>query len=416
MHIIKNCLVLSFGGGYEAFPILKILAIFVIILLTIIYNKISNLYSLRNVFLGFLSLSIILLFIFAFMLSDNFVQNDLSAGKTIIKMWNISLFYILSDFWTAAIGGLLFWKMINTAFNHKQAENNYNFFISIGNVGMIISGMLGYFIAYNLNPKILVQNLSEILIFCMIICIFLIHNVENKFLISMRIDHMKNKSHTPPLDTYESIRFIMNSKYLLAMLCIAIIFNVTSVIIDNPFQKVIQTVFLNLNEQFQFVSILNIIMGICAICINIFSKNLFHHLGWKFSALTTPLFIGIISITFMLSIYFQFHMSIILIIGITQFIGMLSLKFSLFVFTFEMLYVPLDLEAQKKGKLAISVFASRLGKSLGALLLIAIMSFSNYIIYIPFIVIALIIAWTYLINSIYLDYQKLITKEHVELK
>src|SRR6056300_1073906 len=169
VHIMKDSMILSIGGGFKAVPILKAIGIPFTILFSIIYNHFLNKYSIKNIFVFFMISTILCLYVFSFILIKHYMYIDRStynAMQTTIVMWPISIFYIISDFWIAASGSLLFWKMLNTSFNHEQAENNYNFFIAFGNLGMIISGSIGYMFANQIKEGVLIiQTISLIILF-----------------------------------------------------------------------------------------------------------------------------------------------------------------------------------------------------------------------------------------------------------
>ena len=422
VHILKDAMILSIGGGYTAVPILKLIAIIFTLLFSYIYNILSNKYSIQTLFSYFMAISLILLYIFSFILMNNFINIDRSSysrDETILIMWPISAFYIISDFWIGASGSLFFWKMLNTSFNHEQAEDNYSFFIATGNLGMISSGFISYIFANHIKEGLaVIKNISLIILFAISVTIYLIYIVEKYYLKFMRKTHMQHKNSIPKknISTLDSIYYVFSSKYLVKMFIIIISISVIQVISDNPFKKFIEEEFLNICDQIGFFSILNICMGLLAIIINIHSKKLFLKFGWITSAIISPIAICIISVALSIALYFKAYLyhSVITYLGVSQFIISKGLKFSLFMFTFEMLFIPLNLEMQKKGKIAISLLASRLGKTLGSTILITIQYYSSFLILNSIIIIILSIIWGYTIINIYDQYKALIKQEDEE--
>lgn len=422
VHIMKDSMILSIGGGFKAVPILKAIGIPFTILFSIIYNHFLNKYSIKNIFVYFMISTILCLYVFSFILIKHYMYIDRStynAMQTTIVMWPISIFYIISDFWIAASGSLLFWKMLNTSFNHEQAENNYNFFIAFGNLGMIISGSIGYMFANQIKEGVLIiQTISLIILFSISIIVILIYYLESSYLTKMRIEHMKNKPKiTEKMSTWRSLQYLSNSRYLIKMFMIALILSVIHVISDNPFKKLIHEEFPIIYDLIGFMSISNILMGIFSILINIQSRKIFNKFGWINSAIVTPILIGSMSIILCIGLYYNYYINqqVLLFIGTLQFIVSKGLKSSLFVFTFEMLFIPLNLEMQKKGKIAISLIASRIGKTIGSIILILIQDYSNFLLINSIIIFILCSVWIYIVYKIYTQYKKLIEDENKEL-
>jgi AAA family ATP:ADP antiporter len=88
-----------------------------------------------------------------------------------------------------------------------------------------------------------------------------------------------------------------------------------------------------------------------------------------------------------------------------------SVKYSLFDPTKEMAYIPLDDELKMKGKAAVDVVGSRLGKSGGAaiqFLLISITGFGiNDLAGVFFVIFSVIIAlWLYGVHALSIEFEK----------
>merc|ERR1712146_276524 len=104
------------------------------------------------------------------------------------------------------------------------------------------------------------------------------------------------------------------------------------------------------------------------------------HLGWRTGALATPLMMGLLGIPFFGSIFFNGHhknnvthtktsLYVAVLFGALQSILSKATKYALFDPTYQMAYIPLDEESKVKGKAAIDILGSRLGKSVGSFLL-----------------------------------------------
>ncbi|MEM7403409.1 MAG: Npt1/Npt2 family nucleotide transporter, partial [Myxococcota bacterium] len=122
------------------------------------------------------------------------------------------------------------------------------------------------------------------------------------------------------------------------------------------------------------------LLGIFTIVVLFVGSAMTRKLGWKKSALATPLTIGVIGFIFFVCIIFPtavapfaalFGVSTVMIGVVLGTVGNIlnkSIKYSLFDPTKEMAYIPLDDESKSKGKAAVDVVGGRFGKSGGALL------------------------------------------------
>ena len=94
-------------------------------------------------------------------------------------------------------------------------------------------------------------------------------------------------------------------------------------------------------------------------------------LGWRIGALATPLVMAVLGFPFFSSILLGIdsprNLSIAVIFGTIQTLLSKTTKYSLFDPTTQMAYIPLDEESKVKGKAAIEVLGSRMGKSGGSL-------------------------------------------------
>merc|ERR1712071_329925 len=90
-------------------------------------------------------------------------------------------------------------------------------------------------------------------------------------------------------------------------------------------------------------------------------------LGWRTGALATPVMMSILAVPFFACILMGVDNSktlgIAVIIGTLQSLISKTSKYALFDPTTQMSYIPLDEESKVKGKAAIEVLGSRIGKS-----------------------------------------------------
>ena len=95
-------------------------------------------------------------------------------------------------------------------------------------------------------------------------------------------------------------------------------------------------------------------------------------LGWKMGALATPMVMATLALPYFSSILVGLdspnRLRVAVIFGTIQSLLSKTVKYSLFDPTTQMAYIPLDEESKVKGKAAIEVLGSRIGKSGGSLI------------------------------------------------
>ena len=125
------------------------------------------------------------------------------------------------------------------------------------------------------------------------------------------------------------------------------------------------------------------ITGLISLVTSLFlSGELLKKFGWKVSARISPIAIGISGVIFFLMSYFRAYLDplatllgtstllLIVFFGAFQSIISKTAKYAFFDPTKEIAYIPLDEESKIKGKAAIDMVGSRVGKSGSSWLLI----------------------------------------------
>ena len=69
-----------------------------------------------------------------------------------LRYWHLSLFYIFSEMWATVLMTMLFWGFINEVSTSDQATRTYALFNLGGNIGSILSGLVGMYFS-TLNYK-----------------------------------------------------------------------------------------------------------------------------------------------------------------------------------------------------------------------------------------------------------------------
>ncbi len=207
----------------------------------------------------------------------------------------------------------------------------------------------------------------------------------------------------------QSIKFLMTSPYLgliaVLVLCYGMCINFAEV----SWKHAVHLQYPTENEYNAFMGLLYMSMGVVTFFVILIGSSVVRILGWKKGALATPVMLGLTGLLFFAFLIFQDQLSMVtsllgttplmlaVVFGLIQNVLSKSTKYALFDPTKEMAYIPLDEESKMKGKAAIDVVGSRLGKSGGSLIQQAMFVFIGPISvitpYVGLVMIAIIVIW-----------------------
>lgn len=153
------------SSGAEVIPFLKVWAVLPgAILLTYIYTKLSNRLNREQVFYTMLALFFGFFTIFLLLMHPNrealeltrfadFLKGHLPEGLngliSIIRHWPLSLFYVLSELWSAVVLTMLFWGFANEVTSVDEAKRFYAIFAIGANFSGIFSGQSARYLTFS---------------------------------------------------------------------------------------------------------------------------------------------------------------------------------------------------------------------------------------------------------------------------
>jgi AAA family ATP:ADP antiporter len=427
------------GSGAEAIPFLKLWGVLPFaILFTILYSKLSNILSKPKLFYTMITIFIVFFAIFIMFLYPNryylhpttFAQQlkevlpvGLHGLVAILQNWTYGLFYIMSELWGSIALSLLFWGFANDITKPSEASRFYGVFGIGANLALLISGPFISFVSKTrsnlpagsdpwatslqyLIGGFIVSALAVMAIYWWINAYVLTDTRFYDVTAPKKAKKAKQK-----MSLKDSFVFLLNSKYigLLGLLVVSygIAINLVEVTWKNQLKILFQG---NANEYSAFMGQFSSITGAVTIFMMLFvSSNVIRRFGWTTAALFTPVVLLVTGIGFFSFIIFKDSLAgLVALLGTTPlmigvWIGLIqnvmskSTKYSLFDPTKEMAYLPLDSESKVKGKAAIDVVGSRLGKSGGALinqgLIVIFSSLSAITPYVAVILFVIIASW-----------------------
>ena len=113
-------------------------------------------------------------------------------------------------------------------------------------------------------------------------------------------------------------------------------------------------------------------VGFATCVVILFGVQVIRGLGWRVGAMATPATMAVLGVPFFICIFMGVdnpsRLAVAVALGTAQSLLSKTAKYALFDPTTQMSYIPLDEESKVKGKAAIDVLCSRLGKSGGSLI------------------------------------------------
>lgn len=455
LRSIKDSLVVP-NIGAEVISFLKLwLVLPSTIIFTLIYVKLSNIFSYDKLFYIIVSSFLLFFFVFTYFLfpeQDYFHPSSTTIDRAIelypnlkwfVKIagkWSYAVMYVFCELWSAVVINLLFWQYANHIFDTDSAKRFYPFLGMIGNLGLVLAGNvlvsfsdlsgsdanIGAFatdISY--QCEMVLKPIINTIIFSGIIAMILYRFIDHYVLKSSGFIRMAENTKTS-LSFVDSIKLILRSRYIGHIVVLVLCYGLLINILEGPWKSKVSQLYPNTIDYINFMGKFNIWMGISCVTFMIIGSNIIRNFTWTTAALVTPMMIattGLIFFSFVLvGRYFDFTDALInpiyaaVLIGAIQNILSKATKYSLFDSTKEMAYIPLSIELKTKGKAAVEVIGLKFGKSLGAFIqssifiIAPIASFDSVISYLLVIFIIVVLLWTWNVKALGRQYSNIISK------
>ena len=398
LFITKDTLIVTTAqSGAEVIPILKgwvVLPSALLILLA--YTKASNKISLPTLAqIGILPF-IIFFALFGFVLYPyrealiphdfcNWLESVLGSNRSnwiaVIRYWMNSLFFVFAEMWAQVVIMILFWSYVNQITRIGEAKRYYTLFTAAGDFGPILAGGLASYLAsarMGQNFDVTIRKVMTLVIVVGMLIIFVFRWLNRHVLSDKRYcDNKEERMKKPKLSLGESLKFICRSKYLGCLALMVVGCAIAVNLVEVTWKANLKLLYPDANQYQNFMGKFSIFcLGIVPMITAVFiGGNLLRKIGWFRTAILSPIFIGVSGVLFLTLFYFRDNiepltsvlgvtpLAFIVMFGTVQVLMFKALKYSLFDPTKEMAFIPLDPESKIKGKAAIDVVGSRLGKS-----------------------------------------------------
>lgn len=446
---VKDVVVITAqSSGAEVIPFIKVWVILpAAILATLVFTKLSNIYSQERVFYLTISFFLIFFVIFAFAVYPyrdffhphrfaDYLEEVMPAGfKGLIAMfrnWTFTVFYVFCELWSTMVLSVLFWSFANEVTKITEARRFYGMLAVVGSFAGIIAGVGANFLTAGRNWESALQVLVlAITVFgCLTMLVF--RWMNKNVLNDVSFDDLHNtRRRVKPkerMSIRDSFSYLSNSKYLICIAVLVVCYNLVINLVEIVWKDQLLQLYPTSEEFSRYTNYMTSAVGIFATLTSLFMSPLVSRFGWTRTALITPVIMLITSLGFFAFMLFRHDLAgpvnlffgttplaIAVFFGAAQVCLSKACKYSVFDATREMTFIPLSHECKLKGKAAIDGVGSRLGKSGSSLihqgLLMFFATLSASAPYVAVILMFVIGGWIYAVRSLGIQFSSIVGKE-----
>jgi AAA family ATP:ADP antiporter len=274
--------------------------------------------------------------------------------------WLPFLFYLWKEVYIMLMFQQL-WSVIHSTISFGRAKYLYGFFFGIGALGATLGSILPGFFAVKVGSESLLLITLPVYLLLSLCYYFALKQTQEGTAIN--IDDPKRRS---SLNAFtHGLKLIFSSRYLVFILSIVVLMQLSSTLVDFQFNSVLEKTILEKDLRTEYTGRILGIVHAATISLQLFgSFLLIHYLGIRRSHLLIPSLLCLNSIGFQ---FFPFF-------GMISFayISIKSCDFSLFGIIKEVLYIPLKPDEKFRAKAVIDVFAYRSAKAIASTIILGL--------------------------------------------
>ena len=357
---------------------------------------------------------------------------------SVIHYWPTTLFYIHSEAWGTFTLSILFYTFANEIVNTKQSGRFYPFLSIAANIGTILAGGLlaGKFLPKP-TPQFSIGFVTINGILLMMIYTYFSRTVSNNPL-AYEVEENKPKKKKAKLSAIESIKVLLNSKYLLLIgfivFAYALCINLFEAIYKDYLRQMaheysrgdelLKQAFLQEYAGRQLYYI-----GFAAISFSLFLSTPAMKLGWRFVGSISPGMLLINCGLFLTALLYGHYFEPIanslgisvalfaLLVGLANVVFIKGSKYTFFDPFKENAYLPLTKEEKVLGKASVENL-SRWGKALGSLFISLIINpfggISMFRLTLGFIILCIVAVWLVVVQNLTNKFHALVKQKETE--
>ncbi|KEI69866.1 Npt1/Npt2 family nucleotide transporter [Endozoicomonas elysicola] len=381
--------------GAEVIPFIKLCVVMPVAFVFLIsYSFLANRLSKRTLFIVAIIPFLIWMPLFSIVIYPNLeafaptsaldllsplIPEHLQFIVGMLYYWPLTLFFALAELWGSAVICILFWTAVNDFHNTQSATRQYPLITMIGSSASIISGPLLYYCVSRevTTPGSGWQESLKILSLLFVIfglLILLLNEYCYRLTPEKITESLSQNQTTTNLPLMASARYLFRCPYLASIALVMLAYCVAINMVELAWKSQLVEQYPSEADYSMFMGKVALINGIGSLLCGLLTPTLLN-ISWWAAAFATPVILTATALPFFLLAMFQKtqinFMGLCCIdlpmIGLQ--IGMYchalgkSAKYTLFDATKEITFVPLDAERKYKGKAAIELVVSRVGKS-----------------------------------------------------
>ena len=283
---------------------------------------------------------------------------NVSAALFITKIPTFAFFFYI---WKEIYVMLLFqqvWSVIHSTIKMDQAKYLYGIIFACGGIGGTLGNSIPGYFAVTMGSTNLLFGTVPILCILGFGFYFLMKN--------SLVEKVSATPQGPQINNFwQGVSAIRSSKYLIFILAIVVVMQVTTTLVYYQFNTVLEDSILVQDMRTEYCGKIFGIANVFSIALQLVgSFLLIHFLGLRRSHIAMPLFLALNAVG---SLFFP---SFVMISA--AFVTIKAFDFSLFGVLKEMLYIPLKQDEKFQAKAIIDVFAYRSSKAVASCLILAL--------------------------------------------
>lgn len=311
-------------------------------------------------------------------------SGGLAVLAKICAHWTSALFYIVAEIYSSVSVGLLFWQFANDVVPVAQAKRFYPLFAQMSGLAPVLAGQ--YVVRYASQASDFGSSLhrltAAVTFSGIMICIY--YQLSTQYIAKTEgkptdttdatstVSTMPKKKKKPKMSMKESAKFLASSQYLRLIAALVLGYGLSINFTEIMWKSLVKKQYPDPLDYQRFMGNFSSAVGLSTCIVIFFGVHVIRILGWRVGAIATPGIMMLLGIPFFTCILLgldssvRLHLAVIL--GTIQSLLSKTSKYALFDPTTQMAYIPLDEESKVKGKAAIDVLGSRIGKSGGSLI------------------------------------------------
>jgi len=309
------------------------------------------------------------------------MSGGLGVLAKIVAHWTSALFYIVSEIYSSVSVGLLFWQFANDVVPVDQAKRFYPLFAQMSGLAPVLAGQ--YVVRYASKAADFgdsMHRLTAAVTFAgVMICVFyrastnFVDQHEKATTDAAKVAGSttpKKKKKKPKMSMSESLKFLAGSQYLRLIATLVLGYGLSINFTEIMWKSLVKKRYPDALAYQRFMGNFSSAVGLSTCIVIFFGVHVIRILGWRVGALATPGIMALLAVPFFACILMGLDspatLQVAVVFGTIQSLLSKTAKYALFDPTTQMAYIPLDEDSKVKGKAAIDVLGSRIGKSGGS--------------------------------------------------